>query len=145
MQLPLNAVASPIAEAGLVEGAKAQNIAVFARSVFLQGVLLMPPERIPSYLAALVPVVERLRALAAAEGISLAGLLMDAVARIDGVYSLVIGADSPSQVEELAGYARAQERGIALPDDLRVLVRGLSTHVTDPRQWAQAERETAGV
>lgn len=49
IQVPVNIVDQRLAQSGHLAKLKSRNIEVHARSVFLQGILLMPPEEMPDY------------------------------------------------------------------------------------------------
>src|SRR5208282_2683516 len=71
----------------------------FVRSVFLQGVLLMTPERLPDHLKAFAPLLAALADAARRSGRSIPELLVTAVRDVPGVTSVVIGVDTASQLE----------------------------------------------
>ncbi|MBD2848282.1 aldo/keto reductase [Paenibacillus sp. IB182496] len=72
---------------------------VFVRSLFLQGLLLMEPDRLPPHLEEAAPYLRQLARLAEREGCAPAELAVGYVRDRPGVHSLVIGADNTSQVE----------------------------------------------
>jgi aryl-alcohol dehydrogenase-like predicted oxidoreductase len=105
LQIPLNVANHATASAELLEKIQRRGIALFARSVFLQGALLMKPQMLPAHLAELSPVVEKLRDIADRAHVPLAGLLMAGARSFPEVFSLVIGTDTDNQVGELANLA----------------------------------------
>ena len=87
---------------------------VFVRSVYLQGLLLMPEERIPENLQALLPILRTLKALAETAGMTMSELCMRYLLSFAGVEGVLTGVDTAEQLEMNVKLA---ERG-ALPDDL---------------------------
>jgi len=137
LQVPLSVVSHEIANADLAERAAEQGVAVFARSVFLQGALLLPPEGLPPHLRELAPAVERLQLLARDAGVSLPVLLIEAVRRFPGVYAVVVGVDSAAQLNELAAVADARDIDHALIDEALAAGTRVPARVADPRLWPE--------
>lgn len=135
LQLPLNVASCEIFEAGILEEAADRGITVFARSIFLQGALLLPPGSMPPHIAPLGKVVVELAGLAHTAGLPLPAFLMGAVARLKGVSSLVIGVDSVDQLAELADFTRLPLPDAGLCEAAFKLARSLPPSVIDPRTW----------
>jgi aryl-alcohol dehydrogenase-like predicted oxidoreductase len=132
LQLPIN-VAVP-APPELVARARAARVRIFARSAFLQGLLLLAPERLPARLAGAAPVLRALRAVAREAGVTLPALLL-AAARAGGPDSIVVGADAPAQVLELATAAAPDPAAV---DAAIRAARALPRELADPRRWPKA-------
>ena len=107
IQLPLNILDSEPIRSGLIKKVSDAGIAVFVRSVYLQGIffkkredlLVEDPERI-GLNQKILPVVERIGEIAAEEGVSVAQLAMSFIKDSCGVDSLVMGSETPEQVME---------------------------------------------
>ncbi len=112
IQLPMNILDSEPIRSGLIKRVSDAGIAVFVRSVYLQGIffkkkedlLVQDPERPELMLEEMnqkvLPVIERVREIAAEEGISVAQLAMSFIKDSCGVDSLVMGSETPEQVVE---------------------------------------------
>ncbi len=59
MQLPLNALDRRPIASGVLARLKAQGSEIHARSVFLQGLLLMPPSDLPEFFEPVRPALAR--------------------------------------------------------------------------------------
>lgn len=70
IQLPINALDQRLIEGGQLRRLKERGIEVHARSLFLQGLLLMPAAQIPPRLPGAVAAVGRFQEIAAAAGLS---------------------------------------------------------------------------
>jgi aryl-alcohol dehydrogenase-like predicted oxidoreductase len=96
---------------------KRAGVEIHARSVFLQGALLMPPEELPPALAALRPKTERLRAWAAGKGLAPAAACLAFVLSAPEVDRAVIGVDSKASfaanLESLRSLAGGAAAGVA--------------------------------
>ncbi len=114
------------------------QITVFARSVYLQGLLLMPEERIKPGLEAVVPWRRKLESLAHEAGCSMAGLCMRYVLSNPDIASVLTGVDTPDQMRE---NLRLAESG-ALPEELAANVRAcvpvLPEALIRPALWNKA-------
>lgn len=135
MQIPLSAVAQDPVRAGILDRVAARDVALFARSVFLQGALLLDPERLPPHLAQLAAVNTRMRQIASEAEISLPGLLVAAVKSFSGVYSPVLGVDDARQLSDLVQTARERSLDRELVEQILAAGRGLPAALVDPRQW----------
>jgi aryl-alcohol dehydrogenase-like predicted oxidoreductase len=135
VQLPLSLANFRFAHEGAIAEAAQRGVLVFARSIYLQGILLSSPERLPSWLSPLVEPLRRLRALASETSTSVAALAFAAVDAIPGIHSIVVGAESPTQLAQSVAVWRAA------PPDAPVIERALSlfeqvpAELTDPSRW----------
>lgn len=132
-QVPLNVLDRRFTGSQL-ERARGSGVRVYARSVFLQGVLLAPNTRLPTSVRHLADAVRRLHDMAAAYGVSAAGLLLGWV-RAQGVDGVIIGVATP---EELRAILTAWHEEVP-PQALRDL-DGLPSEPwenVDPRRWSR--------
>lgn len=139
LQLPASVLDQRHRRAGSFAAAAERGVAVFVRSVYLQGLLLMPEAEIPGPLRSVVPVRRTLAALAAAAGISLAELAVRRMLDVPGVTSLVMGVDSPAHLREnLACFARGPlDRDLAAAID--AAVPDLADEILSPPRWPQPD------
>lgn len=135
IQAPVSVLDRRFARAGLLQAAADRGIPVFARSVYVQGLVLLAEDRIPPFLSELVPVLRALRDLAAEADLSLGEMALRAVLAEPGVQCVVVGAETEAQVRESAAYAA---RG-PLPPDLAAAVRAVVPILPDrlvmPHYW----------
>ena len=114
IQLPINVLDQRLVRGGQLKRLKDRGVEIHARSIFLQGLLLMQPEKLPAHLVGATSVLTRYRAAAQGAGLSpLAAALAFAhgIAEIDYV---VAGVCSVAEFEEVAAAADAS-RGAELP------------------------------
>ena len=83
-----------------------RKIKLFARSAFLQGLLLMPEERIPGNLHVVVPVRRKVEALAREAGMGMPELCLRYSLSFPAITSVLIGVDSIEQLRENAAMAK---------------------------------------
>ena len=84
--------------AGSLAAASRRGIAVFVRSIFLQGVLLMEPEHLPDHLKGFAPFLAALAEAARQSNQSIATLAITTLRDISAITSLVFGVDSANQL-----------------------------------------------
>ena len=99
IQHPLSLLDQRFERSGVLRRAKSKGIAIFVRSVYLQGLLLLPEERIPERLAGVKPVRRRLERSAEALGMSLPELALRFAASLKGVTGVVVGLETLEQLE----------------------------------------------
>jgi aryl-alcohol dehydrogenase-like predicted oxidoreductase len=130
IQLPLSVFDQRLVENGTLRRLAARRIAVHARSVLLQGLLLMPRDGVPGTLAPAVPMLARWEdACAEADVTRLEAALAFALAQpIEGV---VIGVHSRAHLAEILA---AMTRPVSLPWDSFACN---DAAVIDPRRWKQ--------
>lgn len=102
VQIPTSILDRRFVDSGLLDRAADHSVAVFVRSIYLQGLLLMPEPDIHPQLADVIPVRRNLSALASNAGISLAELAIRYLLGIPGITSLVVGVDTVDQMRENA-------------------------------------------
>ena len=111
------------------------KIHLFSRSVYLQGLLLMPEEKIRPGLAEVIPVRRRLEGIAREAGCTMAELCMRYVLSNPSVSSVLTGVDTVEQVQE---NLRLSALG-PLPEDVlgrvRECVPDLPESLVRPALW----------
>ena len=101
VQLPLNMMNVKDATGNGIEKLAENNVAVFVRSVFLQGLFFRDPETLPQgVLQNAKEPLKKMRKIAEEENVSVAELAIAYIRDLEGVVSLVMGAEKPEQVKE---------------------------------------------
>lgn len=105
-QIPMSIFDQQLINGGIVDELKNRGFTVFVRSVFLQGLFFLDPEKITDeiLLKEAKPGILKLRSLCEKENMSLAEIAIAFIRDIPGVTSLVLGADTPEQVKLNASY-----------------------------------------
>jgi aryl-alcohol dehydrogenase-like predicted oxidoreductase len=135
VQLPGSVLDRRHQHGGVFRAAAARGAAVFVRSVYVQGLLLMPEESVPSALQAVVPARRRLAALAADAGISLAELALRYVLGHEGVSCVVVGAETPAQVRANIDMASRGPLNADLVAAIDTVPIDLPEAVITPKMW----------
>jgi aryl-alcohol dehydrogenase-like predicted oxidoreductase len=101
IQLPLNMMDVKNANGNEIKKLADKKVAVFVRSVFLQGLFFKDPDTlIGGVLENAKEPLKKIRKIAEEENMSIAGLAISYVRDLNGVTSLVMGAEKPEQVKE---------------------------------------------
>lgn len=105
-QAPMSVFDQRLIASGSVDRLKQKDVTVFVRSVFLQGLFFLDPDKMndPILLEHAAPKIRLLREIAKAEGMNVAQLAIAFMRDCAGVTSLVLGADTPEQVKSNIAY-----------------------------------------
>jgi len=129
VQAPLNVLDRRLVRSGWMERLTQAGVAIHVRSLFLQGLLLMPPERRPRYFSRWTSAFERWERWCATEGYSPIEGCLAAVLGYDCIECAIVGVENVAQLEEIAG-AATRVRAEA-PIDLAIDGREL----LEPWRW----------
>ena len=135
LQAPASVADRRFEQAGLFAAASNRGIAVFVRSIFLQGILLIEPERLPDHLKGLAPFLTALAEAARGSNRSIAALAITALRDFPSVTSLILGVDS---AEQLATNIEAMKASPVPPAVLSELIGSASRIPPDillPTNW----------
>lgn len=135
LELPVNALDARFADAGVLKAAAQRGVTVVARSVFLQGLLLMDPTAMPPGLQAARGPVEALRGVAGRVGLPLSDLLLRHALGQTSVTVTLIGAETVEQVEQNAKAARAGPLDTETAAAIAEAARGVPAWILDPSAW----------
>jgi aryl-alcohol dehydrogenase-like predicted oxidoreductase len=100
VQVPTSVLDRRYVKAGVFHDCKQRGLGLFVRSIYLQGLVLMPEAEIAPGLGAVLPVLQSLRKLAADAGMSLAELAVRYVLSLEGVTCGVVGVETVKQMQD---------------------------------------------
>lgn len=129
IQGPYNVLDRRLAASGWLDRLSGEGVRIHTRSAFLQGLLLMAPEKRPSYFDAFKPLLDRWHDTCRAAGETPLAAALGFVCREPRIEKAVIGVDSAAQLREIA--AAAGTAGEGVPADL--VSNDLS--LIDPSRW----------
>ncbi len=134
IQVASNLFDQRLARAGFFDAAVRAGKEVFVRSVFLQGVAHLHPDRLPSHLAELRPSLIEIREFAASRGWHTFAPFLYFAYDTRGA-GVLVGAEAVAQVTDcLAEWALAPERYEAVRE-LAAEIPELPASVLNPWQW----------
>lgn len=105
-QVPMSIFDQRLITCGSISKLQERNYDVYVRSVFLQGLFFLDPDKIddPILLEHAVPKIRLLNQISKDLGMSIAQLAIAFMRDCGGITSLVLGADTPEQVKSNAAY-----------------------------------------
>lgn len=105
VQLPINALDLRLVDGGQLDALAARKVEIHARSIFLQGLLLTPPEHLPTKFAALAPSLVQMRQAFTLAGLGVIEGLVAAVFRHQMIDRVIVGASSLREFQEIVSAA----------------------------------------
>jgi aryl-alcohol dehydrogenase-like predicted oxidoreductase len=97
IQLPLNVMDQRMLASGHLEMLKNEGVEIHVRSVFLQGLLLMPLNNIPAYFEPVRPLLSRWHTAAHAQGLTVNQAALSFAKNIPYIDTVLVGLDSLAQ------------------------------------------------
>lgn len=101
VQLPFNAVDLRLLDGGQLNTLATRKVEIHARSIFLQGLLLLPPEQLPRKFAALAPSLTQMRQTFARAELTVMEGLFASVFRHPMIDRVIVGAASLGEFQEI--------------------------------------------
>ncbi len=135
IQIPMNIIDNRLIKSGLLRRLHEKNRIVFVRSVFLQGLFFMDPDSLTGNLTDARDILIQLTDLADKEGLSIQQLALSYIRDLEGVTSLVIGAESSEQVEENIRLMKGPSISEKTRDEIIRLFDGVPVHILNPGLW----------
>jgi aryl-alcohol dehydrogenase-like predicted oxidoreductase len=112
MQLPFSLLDQRLLKDGTLARLKDLGVEIHARSLFLQGLLLMPPETVPAHLQAAAPHLARLGARLAEAGTTPLGAAMGFVLSRPEIAIGLVGVTGREELAEIVAAAAAPLRAL---------------------------------
>lgn len=131
IQVPMSLFDQKLITGGYIDRLKEKNVVVFVRSVFLQGVFFLDPDKMTDSLLIeyAKPHILKLREFCERTGMSVAEFAISFMRDVPGVTSLVLGADTEEQVMQNIQYMNAP----ALSAEMRKEVTEAFSNVNIPK------------
>jgi len=143
VQVPYNAFDQRLDATDFFDIAKKNKVTVFARSPFLQGLLLMRPSELPEHLAQLRPHLERFIAIAARHDLTQAEAAMRFVLGACRAGHIVFGVDTLSQLKEDIGIANEQPvNENNLVAEIKEAFSALNHGAINPSLWGKIKHQS---
>ena len=137
IQIPYNVLDQRLDETDFFELAKKNHVKVFARSAFLQGLLLMAPEHLPSHLQKAGPYIEKFRRIVAKNHYTPEeGAMLYSYCH-PGIDYVVFGVDTEEQLIRNIEVCEKAEDFNACWKDLNGGFSGVSREIIVPSLWRQ--------
>jgi len=137
VQMPTSVLDHRFLRQGIPELAGSRGTALFARSIYLQGLLLMPEKDVMAEHVAVIPVRRSLEGIAREAGMGLAELAVRYMLSLTGITCLVVGVDTVEQMRENVALF---DRGPLAQDLFRRItaaVPDLPDSILHPGNWSK--------
>ena len=119
----------------ILDSVEERKIKLFARSAFLQGLLLMPEERIPKNLHVVVPIRRKVEELARNAGMGMPELCLRYSLSFPAITSVLIGVDSAAQLRDNAAIMQLGPLEQDLISKIDACVPDLPESIVRPMCW----------
>lgn len=136
LQVPVNVFDPRHVTGGTLEAAERSGVTVFVRSVYLQGLLLMPESSVPGPLRGLIPARRALGELARREGMTMAELGVRYAWSQPGDVRVIVGAETPEQVRANAALLTGEGLAASTVTDIDDAVGELAPELITPCLWS---------
>ncbi len=138
IQLPLNILDNKAITSGQVKKMSDNGMAVFVRSVYLQGIFFKKIEQLQgTKLSAAIPYIEKINEIAKNENISVAQLALSYIRDTVGVDSLVVGSETPEQVKQNIEMFNTPTLSGDLINYINEQFKDVDPFVISPWEWAK--------
>lgn len=135
IQIPANILDSSLLDSEELEELRSSGCHIHVRSVFLQGLLLASPEKLPDFFKPLAPALRVIRDEADARDVSVLELVLQTMKVNPKLDAVVLGATSVSEITEIATAWNSSQT----PHDLEF--PEFPIELLDPRGWPQVRLE----
>ena len=136
IQLPLSLFNRRMIESGALAACAEAGVTVFTRSVFVQSMIFLDPADLPEHLAPARGVLGDFQALCRAATTNPLALSLAAVLTRREIDSVVVGAETPGQIEDIAAAATTFVDP-DLIDQAAALAANAPADVFDPSTWPE--------
>lgn len=143
LQIPANLFDHRFRKLGVLPTAREQNVAIFVRSIYLQGLLLMPDADIPAELAQVIPLRHKLHTLAREAGIEMSALAARYILSLEGVTCAVVGVESVLQMRENLELFSAGPLPDALVAKINEIIPEMPNEILLPNLWSKRMPDVA--
>ncbi len=122
-------------EKQIFDSVEERKLKLFARSAFLQGLLLMPEEKIPENLHLVVPVRRKIEGIARNAGMGMPELCLRYSLSFPAITSVLIGVDSPEQLRENVAIMKRGPLNQDLINKIDACVPDFPNSIVRPACW----------
>ena len=138
VQIPFNLLDSKWYHNNLLKRAKDVNIKVFARSIFIQGLIFLDDEnKMDCIHSSLKNYISRLNTIAEEKKISMAQLAMDYVKSYDVIDGILVGCETVEQLQENINlFNSAISIDSSNKDEIYKFAEDIPNEIRDPRNWS---------
>ena len=137
LQVPFNVFDQRLVRSGLFERAGAKNVAVFVRSVYLKGVVVMDVDEVPEYLDQAIPLKRRLDDVCAKFGRPVTEVALKYPLTVTSGTSVLTGVEQVSQMRANLKLFDSPALPGDMVSEIQAAFEDVPEFVLDPRLWPQ--------
>jgi aryl-alcohol dehydrogenase-like predicted oxidoreductase len=135
IQIPVNLFDQRWIRNGLLNRLAEKGVEVFARSIYLQGLLLMAPEKLPARLEQAQQPLAALSKFSKETGVSIKELAFLFVRDLPGVSKMIIGCETIGQIDENLKMLELPPLRKEIINQMNQLFTDIPIKIIDPRMW----------
>ncbi|MET3698884.1 aryl-alcohol dehydrogenase-like predicted oxidoreductase [Bacillus oleivorans] len=135
IQVPINILDHRLIHSGLLHELSKCKIDIYARSIYLQGLIFLDPNELPPYLQSAKEPLEKLRKLSDQTGLSLSELSMLFIREIPDIKKIVIGCETISQLKRNLEIITLPKLTDDIIKQMHLLFRDIPERVVNPTMW----------
>ena len=143
VQVPTSVFDRRYIRAGVFSEAGKRGVAVFVRSVYLQGLIFLSDAETPPELSAVIPVRHRIQSIANEAGMGLAELAVRYVFSIPGATAVLVGVESLEQTRQNLALLSKGPLDAGVIKAINEAVPDLPVNILMPNKWPNAWTVTA--
>lgn len=137
IQLPANIFDNGVIVDGSIKKLADAGSAVFVRSIYLQGLFFKDTNTLPEKIESAKKPLDKLHALARDAGVSMAELAVTFIRDTEGITSLLLGADNPSQLLESVSLINAPKITPEVAKEALKIAEEVEPIVIRPWEWSK--------
>ena len=138
IQIPYNVFDRRLDKVGFFEKVAEKNMTVFARSPFLQGLLLMEPNSLPMHLSLAKPHIEQFRKIAVTHALSPLETALLYVDSHPGISHIIFGVETVAQLDEINAAWNKRDAHAECIRALSGTFVDVDESIVNPRAWSLA-------
>ena len=135
IQIPANMFDSREITTGAIKALSEKNVAVFIRSLYLQGLFFKDTNTLPEKIKSAKPALDKLHELSRETGISIAELAITFIRDTEGIASLILGCDNAEQVKDGAALINAPKMTDDVRKEIFKIAESVEPIVIRPWEW----------
>ncbi len=135
VQIPANMFDNEEIRNGKIKELFKQDIAVYVRSVYLQGLFFKNPDELPDKIKSAKTALNKLRRIADDNNMTMAELAMSYMRGTEGITSLVLGCETPQQLKDSLSAFKLPPLSKNIADKITEISEEIPSVVIRPWEW----------
>ena len=135
VQVPLNIFDLRIFNNNIIDTLIANNVRIFARSIFLQGLILMTDDQLTASMSFAIDPLKKLKSIASKNGKLVKEIAFAFVRDTVGITSLVVGAETIGQLKENIELLSTPKLSPELYEEIKACFAQMPELLITPAQW----------